>query len=291
MKPFTSFNKEKEDLEQFRLLNGGDYVKTRIMSAILGIPILFFFISYGSWPLVFIVLFLSIVGLKEFYRAFKSVAKPIPIIGYGATIIYILFIVPRQEYFSLFITILCVILLISLVFLFPKRNIMDIGLTFFGIFYVSFLFSHIIFLRNIPNGIFLIWLIFISAWGSDTGAYFIGIWLGKHKLCPKLSPKKTIEGAIGGILGGSLLSLLYGYILQTYTLIDIEYISIICFAVGAIGAAFSQLGDLAASAIKRFTKIKDYGKLIPGHGGMMDRFDSILFTAPFVYYVLQYLLF
>ncbi|NLL69615.1 MAG: phosphatidate cytidylyltransferase [Epulopiscium sp.] len=266
-------------------------MKTRILSAIVGVPLLIFLISYGGWPLVISVLFLSLVGMKEFYNAFASISQPLSMLGYGATLLYILIVLPKQQYFPLFIAVFILALLISLVFSYPKRNIMDIGVTFFGFFYVTFLFSHIFLLRNISNGIFLIWLIFISAWGSDTGAYFIGVWLGKHKLCPQLSPKKTIEGALGGILGGSILALLYGYFLQRYVSVGIENFSFVCFLIGIAGAALSQLGDLSASAIKRFTKIKDFGKLIPGHGGVLDRFDSILFTAPFVYYVLQCILF
>jgi len=265
-------------------------VKTRIISALLGIPLAIFLIFYGSWPLVLTVLFCCLIGQKEFFYAFKSIAKPLSIIGYGATIIYIFFVLPRETYLLLFLTALILILLVSLVFLYPKRSMIDLGITFFGFFYVTFLFSHILLLRNMSDGIFLVWLIFISAWGSDTGAYFIGVGFGKHKLCPNLSPNKTIEGAIGGLLGGSLLCYLYGWIVQPYMTTVGEGISfpLLCLILGLCGAALSQLGDLSASATKRFTKIKDYGDLIPGHGGILDRFDSILFTAPFVYYAIKY---
>ena len=114
-------------------------------------------------------------------------------------------------------------------------------------------------------------------------AYFTGYFLGKHKLCPKISPKKTIEGSIGGIIGSVVLSALFGYFF-------FERILIHCIIIGIIGGIVSQFGDLTASVFKRKMGIKDYGNLIPGHGGILDRFDSVLFTAPMVYYYIMLVL-
>ena len=123
----------------------------------------------------------------------------------------------------------------------------------------------------------LVWLVIFSAFGSDIFAYFTGFLLGRHKLCPAISPKKTVEGAIGGVLGSVLICGIFGWVV-------IPGIAVHCLIIGALGAVFSQLGDLTASIFKRKMGIKDYGNLIPGHGGVMDRIDSILFTAPLVYY-------
>ena len=127
------------------------------------------------------------------------------------------------------------------------------------------------------------WLVFICAWGCDTCAYCVGMMIGKHKMAPVLSPKKSVEGGIGGIVGAALIGALYALAINRWSNAGA---SILEFAIiGAVGGAISQIGDLAASAIKRNYNIKDYGKLIPGHGGILDRFDSVIFTAPIIYYL------
>ena len=152
----------------------------------------------------------------------------------------------------------------------------------FGVLYVAVMLSYIYKTRNLEGGAWLVGLIFLSSWGSDTCAYCVGRLIGKHKMAPVLSPKKSVEGAVGGVLGASLLGAVYALIIagvnpaQGHT--PLVY-ALIC----AVGALISMVGDLAASAIKRNKGIKDYGKLIPGHGGVLDRFDSLLFAAPAVY--------
>ena len=134
-----------------------------------------------------------------------------------------------------------------------------------------------------------LWLIFACSWGCDTSAYCVGMTLGKHKLAPVLSPKKSVEGAIGGVLGAVLIGVLYALAINKFTTstgINVWYYA----AISAVGAIISQVGDLAASGIKRNHDIKDYGRLIPGHGGILDRFDSVIFTAPIIYYMALILL-
>ncbi len=127
----------------------------------------------------------------------------------------------------------------------------------------------------------------MSSWGNDTCAYFTGVFLGKHKMTPKLSPKKTYEGAIGGVVGATLLGFGYGFAISS-KMSDVLVHPVYTFAIASfIGAFLSIFGDLAASAIKRNHDVKDYGKLIPGHGGIMDRFDSAIFTAPVVYWAIE----
>ena len=148
--------------------------------------------------------------------------------------------------------------------------------TITGIVYVVFFSFHVTLVEQTEYGI-LIWLVVLTAFGTDIMAYFSGFLFGKHKLCPKISPKKTIEGSIGGTLGSVILSGLFGYFFAPEVLVH-------CLVIGVLGGIVSQFGDLTASIFKRKMGIKDYGNLIPGHGGILDRFDSVLFTGPMVYY-------
>ena len=149
--------------------------------------------------------------------------------------------------------------------------------TITGVFYVIFFSFHVTLVEQTGEHSVLIWLIFLTAFGADIMAYFTGMLLGKHKLCPKISPKKTIEGSIGGILGSVIFCGMFAYFVIPQLLLH-------CIIIGVLGGIVSQLGDLTASIFKRKMGIKDYGNLIPGHGGIMDRFDSVLFTAPMIYY-------
>lgn len=168
------------------------------------------------------------------------------------------------------------------VFTFPKYQASQVMTAFFGFAYAPVMFSFIYQTRQLQYGIYLVWMIFISSWVCDTFAYLTGMMIGKHKMTPKLSPKKSIEGAIGGVVGAALAGALFGYCIVERVVPD-QQITWVFAAIGGIGAMISQIGDLAASAIKRNHNIKDYGHLIPGHGGIMDRFDSVIFTAPMIY--------
>ena len=131
-------------------------------------------------------------------------------------------------------------------------------------------------------------MIFVCSWVNDTCAYCVGVTMGKHKMTPKLSPKKSVEGLIGGIAGSAIFGALYG-IFFNKNVYELDNAAVIFAIIGALGAVMAVIGDLTASAIKRNNDIKDYGKLIPGHGGILDRFDSIIFTAPIIYYCLLYM--
>ena len=168
------------------------------------------------------------------------------------------------------------------VFSFPRFTFEKVSYAIVGALYTPLFVTSIYLIRNHSDGRFLFWLVFISSWICDTCAYLVGCSIGKHKLAPVLSPKKSIEGAIGGVLGSVIVAFVFGYFVQ-YKLFGgtnnvIQYM-IICF----FGAIISQVGDLFASAIKRNNDIKDYGTLIPGHGGILDRFDSVIFVAPIIY--------
>ena len=168
------------------------------------------------------------------------------------------------------------------VFSYPKYHAEQVMAAFFGVVYVGVMLSYIYQTRMIRDGAFLVWLIFLCSWGCDTCAYCVGMLIGKHKMAPVLSPKKSVEGAVGGVVGAAALGAIYAAV--THGPI-VEY-AVIC----AVGALISMVGDLAASAIKRNRGIKDYGKLIPGHGGILDRFDSVIFTSPIIFYLAKMIL-
>ncbi len=168
------------------------------------------------------------------------------------------------------------LIFISIVFLFSfiifqnkKYNIIDISLSFFSIFYITFLFSFIILTRNLTGGKYLVWFIFIGAWATDTFAYFSGRLFGKRKLIPSISPKKTVEGSIGGVVGCMLITVLYGLYLSKINIFAwIGYILTCSFR--SFVRIISQVGDLAASSVKRYVNVKDYGNIMPGHGGALQ---------------------
>ena len=176
------------------------------------------------------------------------------------------------------------ILMTIYVFTFPKYKTEEVTVAFFGVFYVAVMLSYLYQVRVMADGKYLVWLIFLSSWGCDTCAYVVGKLIGKKHIFPELSPHKSLEGCIGGVAGAALIGGLYAHFFVEAAFPDQIITWTIAF-ICAAGAVMSMVGDLAASAIKRNHNIKDYGKLIPGHGGIMDRFDSMTVTAPMTYFL------
>ena len=263
----------------------------RIISGIAIAPVVIFFVVFGGLALKLAILALSIIGMFEFYRAMKVKFGLINFVGYFFAIIYMIFaefIINENNMFNVFTSVFLIILLACVVLFHTKVNIKDVMITFFGLFYVTFLLSHIYLVREYTHGNFFVWLIFICAFGCDTGAYFSGMLFGKRKLIPTLSPKKTVEGAIGGVVVVAVLAVVFGFCIERYFQLENVNTIMLCLITGILGSIVSQIGDLAASAAKRYVGIKDYGNLIPGHGGILDRFDSVLFTSPVVYYIMLF---
>lgn len=229
------------------------------------------------------LLIISLIALWEFYNACKGKFAPLETVGYiGAVLILMLInFTSRCSYIYMLLFILIIALnIIKLIN--NKYNFIDISITLYGLAYIPFLLGHILLITKQANNI-VIWLIFITAWGTDTLAYFSGYLFGRKKLCPSISPKKTVEGAIGGTLGSMVISLIFGYFFLREHLFAV-------LLIGILGSIMAQIGDLSASSIKRHIGIKDFGNIMPGHGGVLDRFDSILFAAPTVYYILIFLI-
>ena len=234
---------------------------------------------YGKFPLFWAITAISLIGLFELYRAVKMEKSFPAMIGYISSIVLdILILDDMYQYLVLWLVITLMVIMACYVIAYPEYDSEQVTMVFFGLFYVTLMLSFVYKVRFLAEGILLVWLIFIGAWGSDTCAYCVGKLIGKHKLPSKLSPNKTIEGCLGGILGAALIGFLFA--LAFYK--DADYWWQFAL-IGGVSAVISQVGDLTASAIKRNHDIKDYGKLIPGHGGILDRFDSIIFTAPVVY--------
>jgi phosphatidate cytidylyltransferase len=255
----------------------------RIGTGVIGIPVLVGILVLGNPIMQYAAMIISLIGIYEFYQAITGKYHPIKMIGYLGVVVYFVGLPYIFSYCSIYVACLLLILLITMVFCYPKYTIIDIGVTLFAPLYIGFLLSFSVILRNFEYGDYFVWLIFIAAWGSDTFAYFSGKLLGKHKLAPQLSPKKTIEGAVGGAIGAALLAFIYTWIYTTYFQYHIikNYLGVILFIV-FIAAIISQIGDLVASSIKRSVGMKDFGDIFPGHGGVLDRFDSVLLVAPFL---------
>ena len=260
--------------------------KTRLLSGIVLVAVALLTIISGGYVLFFTLLGISLIGMQELYKVMKvreDHFNALEIAGYfGAVIYYVLMSLDFEKYGMMGVIISFMMFMFVYVFTYPKFKADQVMPAFFGVVYVAVMLSFIYLTRNLPDGKFLVWLIFLCSWGCDTCAYCVGMLIGKHKMAPVLSPKKSVEGAVGGVAGAALLGVIYAAATQGPML---EY-AVIC----AIGALISMVGDLAASAIKRNQGIKDYGKLIPGHGGILDRFDSVIFTAPAIYFLAKLVL-
>lgn len=245
----------------------------------------------GGWVLALLLVFISLVGVFELLRVFQLHKTPLAAIAYSFVVLYDILLCFQWKDFVLPVFILYLLLLLTVyVIQFPRYDVKQMACSFFSFFYVAVSLGYIYQLRVMKDGGLFVVLILLCSCGNDIFAYLVGILIGKHKMFPQLSPKKSVEGFIGGILGAALCGCIYGLIFNRFADYgDYNYpllFSIIC----GIGALPAVVGDLAASAIKRNFEIKDYSNLIPGHGGIMDRFDSMIFTAPIVYYLVIFLL-
>ncbi len=266
--------------------------KTRLLSGILLVILALITLISGGYVTFFVVGAISLIGMYELYRVFQIEKNALGICGYLFAVFYYGLLVMKQHsmlaggswnwFMMLFIGFL-ICLLAIMVFTYPKHHAKEVVEAFFGLFYVAVMLSYIYQIRMLEGGVFIVWLVFVCSWGCDTCAYCVGMLIGKHKMAPVLSPKKSVEGGIGGILGAALIGVLYALAINHW---GNACVNVLQFAIiGAVGGAISQVGDLAASAVKRNYDIKDYGTLIPGHGGILDRFDSVIFTAPIIYFL------
>lgn len=266
--------------------------KTRLLSGIMLVIIALATIIPGGTILWGALLLISLKGMHELYQIGGVQNKMPGIVGMLAAVMYYYFLYfyyGVEDWFAMIMIGALIILMAVYVFTFPRYRAEQIMVVYFGVFYVAVMLSYVLRTRMLEQGAFLVWLVFLCSWGSDTCAYCVGMLIGKHKMAPVLSPKKSIEGGIGGVVGAALLGALYAFAINKFAVgVDTNalHYALIC----GVGSMISQVGDLAASAIKRNHEIKDYGHLIPGHGGILDRFDSVIFTAPIIYYLSVFLI-
>ncbi len=280
------------------------FVKRLLSSIVLVALLLLFILCYNRYALAAAVLFLSLCAYRELMRACALSGhlkneKPlsehpnlfgcftdIELLGYCGIVAYYGVMVFTADRTFLLVTVFGILILFMFlyVFTFPKYHAREIMMSFFNVIYAPLMLTFIYMTRELPHGVYAVWMIFISSWICDTCAYCVGMLIGKHKMTPRLSPKKSVEGAIGGVVGSAVVGGLFAHFLMEPVTGD-PNTTWMFVVIASVGALISQVGDLSASAIKRNMEIKDYGRLIPGHGGVMDRFDSVVFTAPIVYFL------
>lgn len=287
---------------------------TRLGSGILLVVLALVFIITGGPILAAVLCLISLIAYRELgkavgfitedktKRALEYTGMILTVFYYGWICVWLLdpwrydptssgvlipmyMVIYRYQALAFGIVIAFIAYLFVYVFRFPNYHGRDVMAACFSFLYGPVMLSFLYLIREgFTAGKYLVWFVFLCSWGSDTCAYAVGVLIGKHKMTPKLSPKKSIEGAIGGIVGAALLFALYVYLIeQRFELAQFGISTVGAMVLGAVGALVSMVGDLAASAIKRDYGIKDYGKLIPGHGGIMDRFDSVIIAAPLIF--------
>jgi len=261
--------------------------KTRVITSIVGLLVLIAIIYFGN-PLLFWLVVSSaiVIGLLEFYKIAQAREFPVYLLP-GVLLGWLLSLVPLVSILFADVsltgfTLTLIVLALFLYALLTKRplseSILALAVTLFGILYVSWLLSHLVFIRGLPDGEWLIFYLLLIVWSGDTGAYYAGSFFGKHKLAPVISPKKTIEGAIGGVASSLLAS-----VIAKFTFLPLlSYPD--CIMLALLIAVIAQLGDLCESMLKRSANVKDSGTILPGHGGILDRIDGVIFAAPLLYY-------
>ena len=267
----------------------------RLVSGVVLLVIAIATMAYGKIPLLAVLFLISLIAYRELTKVMGAAGENkkfngLELIGYiGITAYYGVswFVAAgKADHLLLMAVIMFGFLgeLFVYVITFPKYQATQVAAAYFSFLYAPVMLACTFLTRELPQGLYLVWLILISSWGCDTCAYVVGVLIGKKKIFPVLSPKKSLEGCIGGVVGTMIIAGLYGYFFVEATFPDKSVAWIIVLICG-IGAICSMVGDLAASAIKRNHNVKDYGNLIPGHGGIMDRFDSMIVTAPLVYFL------
>ncbi|MGI6765723.1 MAG: phosphatidate cytidylyltransferase [Lentihominibacter sp.] len=287
-------------------------MKTRVISGLIMLPLLavVFINGYVLYAATFII---ALMAVKEFYNGFKAmgIRASYPVAVVATVCLFVIgvandvwlragnemssgwFVLFDKTGYKLYLMWFFGCILVCLLYMFRVKDIKmeDAMATLVGIFYIVFFSFHIALISQDSMMNIMVWFVIISAFGTDIMAYFSGYLFGKHKLCPNISPKKTIEGAIGGTLGSVILCVAFGYLFARDIAVWTDSDLVHYIVIGLLGGIVSQLGDLTASVFKRRMGIKDYGNLIPGHGGILDRFDSVLFTGPLVYYYTVFVLY
>jgi len=261
-------------------------MKQRMLTAVIGLPLILLVLFSPIPAVILAVMAASLIGLYEYMKAVGIWEnKPLCIMGMLAAVLiplcFRMKIGSIQTILYLYVAALFVLLLIDN----KKTTWSQLSYLAMGLVYIPYFLSHILYIRDMELGRFYIWLVFIGAFITDSCAYFVGCGIGKRKLCSTISPKKTVEGAIGGIVGCGIAFLIFGVVVNLGFAVQFSLWRL--FIAGILCAVISEVGDLVASMLKRQFAIKDFGNLLPGHGGILDRCDSIILVAPALFLILQ----
>ena len=254
---------------------------TGFVALLIFIPVLFF---SDTFIFDIVIAVVSVVGTIELLKCVGIIKKyfiSIPSMFVSFLVTLLIRYVPEETVVLIVIAYMFYLLYAS-VFAIKENTTKDIALCFFATVFVTISFASILITRQLPYGDILYLMIFIGAWSTDTFAYFTGKIFGRHKLIPDVSPKKTIEGVVGGILFCAFAFVLYGFIIAKLKRFNAEPNYILLALAGIATSVIAILGDLSTSAIKRNYNIKDFGTIFPGHGGILDRFDSVMAVAPVI---------
>ncbi|HRP01869.1 MAG TPA: phosphatidate cytidylyltransferase [Candidatus Kapabacteria bacterium] len=263
----------------------------RVAVALIGIPLLLYVIYSGSIPFFIAIIIISTISLWEFYEIARNKGtQPLTILGLLVNIISLTLLYLHSINFNItqyyLITFLLFIICAFLFQLFRKENnsISNISITIGGLIYINLMFASLYMLREFHlffgkviefNPMLLVYSFIISIWVCDSAAYFVGSKFGKNKLMPSISPKKSWEGAVAGFIGSVLSMLIFNLITNNFSIIH-------SLVIGVLVGTAGQIGDLSESQIKRDANVKDSSNILPGHGGFLDRFDSIMFVSPII---------
>lgn len=267
-------------------------MKTRIIVAVISVPLLFVILFYI--PAVAVTALVAVIAATASYELLRavgacSVKRLCVYAAAAAVVIPVGFLLgPGDLIFRAVLLLLMVLLFGDTVLSYKpdkKTTLMTLAAVLFGGALIPWMLSAIVSLKLLENGRFYVLIPFIIAFITDGGAYFTGVFFGKRHPFPLVSPKKTVEGCIGGIMTGVAAVVVFGVVLHYATSFEVNFFAMAAY--GLLGGIVTVLGDLAFSLIKREFGIKDYGSLIPGHGGMLDRFDSMVFAAPVVYLLVR----
>jgi len=268
---------------------------TRIITGIIGIALAAWVIQTGGMLFAGFALVLALLAWFEYVRAFSERGMGLTFVTglAGIALLWYAGQVGNAEWMIAFSTLIVLVILLETVLFHSTTSIMDAVTSIAGVLYFGFPFAYMAMLRDmqpevmlstslgaLPFGAALIWIMFIGTWASDTFAYFTGSAFGRHKLCPSISPNKTVEGFLGSVVGTTASVAGLGVFFS----LPVKELALLGLAISIL----ATLGDLVESVAKRYTGIKDSGNIIPGHGGIWDRFDSVLFTAPLVYYFVKF---
>ncbi len=263
-------------------------LRTRVLTALVGVPLLLFFVYLGGYVYGSLVTVLALLGLREYFQLVEK-AGWVPAKLPGVLFLPILFgAVLLENYFLVFLLWVFLYLFFTLLPIFFPATFTYWGTaaSFWGLVYLGVLPGYLLLLRSLETGFYLTVFLLVLVWITDIMAFFVGRSMGKRPLAKKISPNKTVEGTVGGIAGSFLAGMLLGAVLPVSPLTWLSG-GLLGLLVGGAGT----LGDLAQSALKRSVDVKDTGTFLPGHGGMLDRFDSLLFAAPVFYYCFYFLTF